>query len=50
MATFIWTGAAKNGNWDDPLNWSLNGRRQEVFLAVAMTSIWVVGRTCLSQR
>jgi hypothetical protein len=26
MATLIWTGAAKNGNWDDPLNWSFNGQ------------------------
>jgi hypothetical protein len=26
MATLIWTGAAKNGNWDDPLNWSIGGQ------------------------
>ena len=26
MATLIWTGAAKNGNWDDPLNWSISGQ------------------------
>src|SRR6266568_2362774 len=26
MATLTWIGAANNGNWDDPLNWSLNGQ------------------------
>jgi hypothetical protein len=26
MPILTWTGAANNGNWDDPLNWSLNGQ------------------------
>jgi hypothetical protein len=26
MAAIIWTGAAKSGNWDDPLNWSIGGQ------------------------
>jgi hypothetical protein len=26
MAILTWTGAAKNGNWDDPLNWSIGGQ------------------------
>jgi hypothetical protein len=26
MATVTWTGAAKNGNWNDPLNWSINSQ------------------------